>query len=171
MRGARLAVFVFICFNSIGRCFWLCFDIAFIIGGSRLSVSVGFCVSFGFLGNLPVPAGGPQSDLGLGHIRVDEVTAAVAGAVIGGVTLRGHPTNVRIDIGREGVSTPLPADTEEHGRGRSPLGKCDDNCHGIGYDEMLSREIRAGPTPVLKGHNGSASFQYALRLGCHPRFG
>ena len=114
MRDVSLALFVFTCSSAFGRWLRLGFDIAFIVGDNRLMAPVDFSISFGFAGNLPVFAGGPQCDLGFGRIGINEMTAAVVRAVVGRISLRMHPPYVRTDIGGEGVGTPLPADTEQH---------------------------------------------------------
>ena len=108
--------------------------------------------------------------MGFGDVGILEVPLFVAGAVVGWVALGGNPPNVRVDVGGEGVGAPLAADAEEHRRGRSPLGKCEDNSHGIAYDEEPTREIRATPTNVLERQDGCASFEYALGFGGRPSF-
>jgi len=142
------------------------FDIAFIVV-FRLGCGCTFCG----LAQTPGFACCPTDNLGLGDVCVDEVALFIAGAVVGRIALGGNPPNVRIDVGGERISAPLPADAEEHGRGRSPLGKREDNSHGITYDEETTREIRAGPTNVLEGENGCASFEYALWFSGCPRLG
>ena len=109
--------------------------------------------------------------MGLGDIRVFEVTVCVTGAVIGCVPLRGDPPNMRVDVGRQRVGAPLPANAEEHGRGRSPFGEREDNRHGIADNEVPAREVGAGSTDALEGKDGGACLQYALRLGGYPRLG
>ena len=109
--------------------------------------------------------------MGFGDVGVLEVALLVAGAVVGGVALGRNPPDVRVDVGGESIGAPLAADAEEHRRGRAPLGKCEDNSHGIAYDEEPTREIRATPANVLERQDGSASFQYALRFGRRPSLG
>ena len=89
--------------------------------------------------------------MGLGDIRVFEVTVCVTGAVIGCVPLRGDPPNMRVDVGRQRVGAPLPANAEEHGRGRSPLGERENDRHGIADNEVPTRKVGARSADVLEG--------------------
>ena len=53
-------------------------------------------VSFGCAGQFLDLAGNLQRDLGFGNIRIDEVPATVARAVVGGVTLRGKISAAKV---------------------------------------------------------------------------
>ena len=106
--------------------------------------------------------------MGLSDIGVFEVPVFVAGAVVGCIPLGWNPSNVRVHIGSKSVGAPLPADAKEHGRGRSPLGECEHNRHGIAYNEETTRELGVGSTSVLEGHDGGASLQYALGFLGYP---